>query len=210
MDIYFTRYNRIRKDIRDLDDVYAAFSVPEKRATRKWYKKKYSLRTAWHRLMSRASSRMDDFHWKSAQFLLENFDTVYIPKFQVQNMTRRGNLNVITRKRMLYQKHFSFRQKLKHRANILGKTIVEGSEWGTTKCCGVCGVRNDPGSAEVHSCSGCSVRNVERDLHGARNCYIKEKSRIQDCVDKAVYRFVKSEVLGVVDVVLNSICSGTA
>jgi len=211
MDIYFARYNRIRKDIRDLDDMYASFSVPEKSATRKWYKKKkYSLRKAWHRLMSRASSRMDDFHWKSAQFLLENFDTVYIPKFQVQNMTRRGNLNVKTRKRMLYQRHFSFRQKLKHRANILGKTVIEGSEWGTTKCCGVCGLRNDPGSSEVYSCSGCSVRNVERDLHGARNYYIKEKSRIKDCVDKEVYKFVKSDVLGVVDVVLNSICSGTA
>ena len=211
MDIYFARNNRIRKDIRDLDDMYASFSVPEKRVTRKWYKKKkYSLRKAWHRLMSRASSRMDDFHWKSAQFLLENFDTVYIPKFQVQNMTRRGNLNVKTRKRMLYQKHFSFRQKLKHRASVLGKTVIEGSEWGTTKCCGVCGLRNDPGSSEVYSCSGCSVRNVERDLHGARNYYIKEKSRIKDCVDKAVYKFVKSEVFCVVDVVLNSICSGTA
>lgn len=51
---------------------------------------------------------------------------------------------------------------------------------------------------------------MERDLHGARNYYIKEKSRIQDCVEKEVYKFVKSEVLGVVDATLNSICPGTA
>lgn len=214
MDIYFSRYNKIRQDIRELDSMFSSFSVSEKKSTRKWYKKKkYSLRKAWYRLMSKASSRMDDFHWKSAQFLLENFDTIYIPKFQVQNMTRRGNLAVKTRKRMLYQRHFSFRQKLKHKANILGKTVIEGSEWGTTKCCGICGLRNDPGSSEVYSCSGCSVRDVERDLHGARNYFIKEKSRINDSVEKAkkaTLRFVRSEVVDLVDSVLTSICSGLA
>lgn len=215
MDIHFSRYSRIRKDMRDLDEMYSAFSTAEKKITRKWYRrKKYCLKRAWHRLMSKASSRMEDFHWKSAQFLLDNFDTVYIPKFQVQNMTRKGNLTVKTRKRMLYQKHYSFRQKLIYKASVRGKTVIEGSEWGTTKCCGVCGLRNDPRSAEVYSCSGCTVRDVERDLHGARNYYIKEKSRIHDSVERAkraaVYRLVKTEVVGIIDAVLASTCSGTA
>ena len=209
MDIYFSRQNRIKQDMKDLDNMYTGFSVSEKKTTRKWYrKKKYSLRKAWYRLMSQASSRMDDFHWKSAQFLLENFDTVYIPKFQVQNMTRKGNLNVKTRKRMLYQKHYSFRQKLIHKANILGKTVVEGSEWGTTKCCGVCGLRNDPGSSEVYSCSRCFVRGVERDLHGARNYYIKEKSRIQTSLEESKKRLgkkIRTEVSDVVDSMVDSI-----
>ena len=89
--------------------------------------------------------------------------------------------------------------------------MIEGSERSTTKCCGVCGLRTDPGSSEVYSCS-CFIRNVDRDLHGARNYYIKGKSRIQDdCVDKEVYKFVNAEVLSVVvGAALNSICSGTA
>lgn len=39
---------------------------------------------------------------------------------------------------------------------------------------------------------------------------IKEKNRIQNCVDKEVYKLVKSELLGVVDATLDSICSGLA
>lgn len=123
MDIYFSRYNKVRQTMRDLDDFYSGFSLDEKRRTRKWYKyKKYHIKKAWYRLMSRASNRMEDFHWKSVQFLLNNFDTIYIPKFQVQNMSRRGNLSVKIRKRILYQNHHSFRQKLIYKGIVRGRT----------------------------------------------------------------------------------------
>lgn len=82
-DIYFSRSNKIRGDIRDLDEMYAGFSVSEKRTTRKWYRKnKCSLRKAWHRRMSRASSRMEDFHWKSAQFYWRTSTPCTFPSFK--------------------------------------------------------------------------------------------------------------------------------
>lgn len=60
MDIHFSRYNRIRKDMRDLDEMYRICSVKEKKITRKWYRnKKYCLKRAWYRLMSKASSRIE-------------------------------------------------------------------------------------------------------------------------------------------------------
>lgn len=173
--IHFSRDRMYRKRMQELEEMYGALSSDEKQTLRGWYrKKKYKLRNAWRRLRLKASNRMDDFHWHTIKFLLDNYDVIYIPKFQVQNMTRRGFLNQLTRKRMLYMKHYSFRQKLIYKASTMkNKFVVECNEHSTSKTCGICGQKMEIGSSETFGCVLCNLWGPERDLHGARNIFLK-------------------------------------
>lgn len=68
-----------------MDDIDEDVGVPGRKTAREWYRRnKYAMKEALHRLMSRASFKIDYFHWKSAKYLQDNFDVVYIPKFQAQ------------------------------------------------------------------------------------------------------------------------------
>lgn len=174
MDIHFRRISNLRRRMGQLEDFYGRLTDEERRRVKPWYKKKrYRLRRAWHRVNRKASDRMDDFHWKTVKWLLDNFDKVYIPNFAASRLSRRGGLARVTRKRLLYLKHFGFRQKLLYRALCRGKSVVVGNERETSKACGLCGRKNEVGSSEVFSCGFCPLRSADRDLHGARNFYLK-------------------------------------
>ena len=149
--------NRIEK-VKDLKD-------------KKWYK------TYVNRLREKLKNRISDLHWKTASFLCKNFDTILIGNMSTKGIVTKS-LNSHT-KRMAYAlSHFLFKQRLASKADEYNCKFKIVDESYTSKTCGGCGKLHDKlGSSSIFECphDHCYYR-MNRDIHGARNIYIKNSN----------------------------------
>ena len=116
---------------------------------------------------------IDDLHFKTVNFLADNYDTILIPSFESQEMVRR-NKNRNCNRNMLQLKHYLFKERLKQKFELLiRKAVIECTEEYTSKTCTGCGsIKNNLGFSEWFSCDGCGLE-IDRDVNGARNIYLK-------------------------------------
>jgi len=90
----------------------------------------------------------------------------------ISNLT--GNLQAITKRRLIALSHYKFCEKLKMRAFKFGCKITEVSEYLTSKTCSNCKVINDKlGSSKTFSCSSCKLC-IDRDINASINIYKNE------------------------------------
>lgn len=74
---------------------------------------------------------------------------------------------------MLTLGHYQFQQRLKSKAELVGKRVfVVCEKYTTTQGCTNCGKRRLVGGQKTYSCRHCSVV-LERDVNGARNIWLK-------------------------------------
>ena len=125
------------------------------------------------RVQRRLTNLIDDLHWRTIDFLSRNYDTVIIPRFESQEMSMK-NRNSTCNRNLLQLKHFRFRQRLNDKFELLqGTRVIECTEEYTSKTCTGCGkINNDLGASEWFSCGSCGLE-VDRDINGARNIYLK-------------------------------------
>ena len=151
-----------------IDHYQSVISKVDKSQTRRNLKKRCAL------LRTKIKNITSDLHWKVADFLCQNFETIIIPKFEVQEITHRSkSINSTTTKKMLSLSHYKFRQRLVHKANMYNRNVLITGEAFTSKTCGHCGIlNNDLGSKKVFDCKKCDVK-LDRDINGARNIMIR-------------------------------------
>lgn len=138
-------------------------------------KKVKHLNQSWYRNNARASNLVDDFHWKTIRFLVDNFDVIIAPKLSSSEMLKRESLlPVITRKRMAFQRHGEFWKRLEYKVSVTPGTILHDlEEHGTSATCSSCGWRNpDLGSSKVYKCKSCGMV-AGRDSNAAKNHLLK-------------------------------------
>ena len=134
------------------------------------------------RLSERCRDLTSDLHRRVAHDLLTRYDTVILPVFRTQGMSRRKNedgrprkLKRSTVRKLLGLRHYAFRQTLVGRAEMLGKEVCIVGEEFTTQTCGRCG-RLHPkiGGNKTFVCpdTACGYR-CDRDANAARNIFIK-------------------------------------
>ena len=84
-------------------------------------------------------------------------------------------------KRLTYAlSHFLFKERLKSKASEYNCIVKIVDESYTSKTCGKCGELNENlGGSKVFKCPQymCLYR-MDRDIHGARNIYIKNKKKV--------------------------------
>lgn len=115
---------------------------------------------------------VDDLHWKTISFLMENYDTILLPDFRIAGMVRKRKLGRMT-KRLLYMfSYHRFKEKLKYKCEEYGKRLVIVDESYTSCTCGVCGTIVDTKGKEVFECPKCGLV-IDRDATGARNILLK-------------------------------------
>ena len=135
-----------------------------------WYKKYTS------RIRERIQNRIADLHWKVSSFLCKNFNTILIGNMSTKGIVK-NNLHKKT-KRMVYAlSHYLFKERLKSKAEEYSCKFKIVDESYTSKTCGNCGeIHDNLGSSEKFQCpkQSCYYR-MHRDIHGARNIYIKNK-----------------------------------
>ena len=126
------------------------------------------------RIFKRIKNLRNELHKKTVNYLAENYDVVIIPEFNVSNMVRREKrkINSKTVRSMLTWSHYSFRQRLKHKAEEIGMKMIIQNEAYTSKTCSACGNIQGIGGRKVYKCKGCNVI-MNRNVNGARGIFLR-------------------------------------
>ena len=126
-------------------------------------------------LRTKIKNIISDSHWKIVKFLVSNFNKIIIPRFETSKMVsnKKNTISKKTKSDLLNLSHYKFLQKLKFKSNEYGRELVICEEHYTTKTCGKCGILNHKvGSSKVFKCNSCLCQ-LDRDMNGARNIYLK-------------------------------------
>jgi putative transposase len=129
-------------------------------------------------LRKRIRDLVTEVHCKAIVFLLNTFDHIIIPPFNVGQMVRRQNrkLSKSSVRKMLSWRHYDFKMRLKEKALQCGVQVYERGEEYTSKTCTHCMlIKPDLGGAKVYKCDHCHLK-ADRDVCGARNIFIKNAS----------------------------------
>lgn len=122
-------------------------------------------------------NKITDMHNKTSNFLLSNFNTIMIEKISIKQMVSNltGNLQEITKRRLLALSHYKLKMKLKMMAVKYGSKITEVSAYLTSKNCHNCLQTNDNlGKSKLFVCENCNLV-IDRDINASINIY---KNRI--------------------------------
>ena len=117
---------------------------------------------------------VNELHWKTIDYLTKNNKIILIGDMSSKSIvSKKGNLNKMTKRIALHLKFFEFRERLKYKCNIKKIGYGKINEWMTSKMCSMCGhVEEDLGENEMYECTKCGIK-MERDINGARNIHIK-------------------------------------
>ena len=146
-----------------------------KSSTSKRKKKKAErIDKAISRIFKRIKNLRNELHKKTVNYLVKNYDVVIIPEFNVSNMVRREKrkINSKTVRSMLTWSHYSFRQRLKHKAEEIGTKMIIQNESYTSKTCSACGNIQNIGGRKVYKCRRCKVV-IDRNVNGAREIFLR-------------------------------------
>ncbi len=149
-------------------------------------KKKSKLKKRCVLLRTKVKHIVSDLHWKIADFLTKNFQTILLPIFSSKNMANKKNRKIskVTTRLLLGMSHYSFQQKLLYKAKARGRNVIICKEHYTSKCCGICGSMNEKlGSKKIFKCEKCN-HTMDRDIHAARNILIRSLSIYYQNIEK--------------------------
>ncbi|WP_240039076.1 transposase [Okeania hirsuta] len=113
-------------------------------------------------------------HHKTALFLVQNFDVILLPTFEVSQMTIYTSRKLTSKsvRQMLNWGHYRFELFLKHKAVEYNKVVVDVSEAYTSKTVSWSGeILNNLGGKKV--VTGNDGFRLVRNLNGARGILIK-------------------------------------
>lgn len=160
-------FSRIQRLCHHLDKLIS------KRDRCKLKQKRRSLTTAAIRMRGKIKNLINELHFKTAKFLTDNFDVILLPKFETQQMVTRAGRKIGKRsvRMMLSFSHFRFKQLLKWKAGLTGKTVVDCNEAYTSKTHPETGRVVNIGSAKwIRLTNGL---RADRDIVGARNILLR-------------------------------------
>lgn len=155
------------------------------RTTKASGKKKRDMKKAQMRIRKRIKNLIDELHWKTANFLVNNFDIIFLPTFETSQMAKRSKRKLRSKsvRAMLTWSHYKFKMRLKHKAREFGKEVIDVNEAYTSKTVSWTGeVKNVGGSRVIRS----GDVSLDRDLNGARNIFIKSLVDTPTVVNSAI------------------------
>ena len=114
-------------------------------------------------------------HYTTANYLLDKYEIIILPKFEVSKMIKRNNRKISkkTVQQLLSFSHSNFRERLIHKG---GNRIITEEEEYTTVTCGVCGSYNFVGASKTYKCHTCQFE-CDRDNNSSRLIDIKGISK---------------------------------
>ena len=141
-------------------------------------KRKSRINKAIKRMRNKIHDLIDEIHHKTARFLVDNFDVILLPSFDVSDMVKsaKRKINSKTAKAMLTWAHYRFKCFLKSKCEEFNKVLLIVNEAYTSKTVSWNGRINYSlgGSKFVKDKDHC----IPRDINGARNIWVKSVSRI--------------------------------
>jgi len=121
----------------------------------------------------RKAHLMDDCHWKSINYLLDNYDVVLFGDIKSHGIVNRPNSNKYINQEFNDVKFYQFKQRLSHKAKLRNKIVVLVNEGHTTKTCTECGfVNHEIGTLEQYRCPQCKLL-IDRDVNSGKAILMK-------------------------------------
>ncbi len=128
-----------------------------------------------NKLKCKKEDLISDLHHKFANYLLTNFDCIFLPHFETRQMVKReGKVRTIRRntaRQMLDLGHYKFKVLIKWLAKKYGKKVIDCNESNTSK------TRSWNGTIDEKLGSKKIIKDeyivVHRDVNGARGIYLK-------------------------------------
>lgn len=115
------------------------------------------------------------FHYNVAHDLLQRNNTVICPTTGSHKWRQKHKLPSVVKRRSQVLRFGLFAQRLIQTCTkYKNKRIIRGSEAYTSIQCGLCGHLNRSLCAkEEFNCSKCDLKNIDRDIHAARNILLR-------------------------------------
>ena len=128
------------------------------------------------RIRKKIRNLVDEVHKKLTKWLVSNYETVLLPKFETSQMVTRAQRRIRskTARQMLTWSHYRFQQRLVNKTRECCSTqVIVCDEAYTSKTCGQCGKLHEKlGGNKTFHCPHCGV-TMDRDVNGARNILLR-------------------------------------
>ena len=159
-------YDITKKELDKIDKM----NISDKNDT---IKKKYE-----NKKYEKIKNRIVDLHWKSIKYLTNNYGTILIGKWSTKNIVNKKTsvLSPMLKRVSSMLAFYKFMEKLKYKCNHYRIHFIKVHEGYTSVLCSNCGNEHRSlGGKKRYKCNACKM-NLDRDINGARNIYIKGKA----------------------------------
>jgi putative transposase len=174
---------RIQRLCYHLDDLIS-------RSTKVKSKKKRRMSQAANRIRLKIHNLIDELHHQVARFLVDNFDVILLPTFEVSQMVVKSSRKIRAKsvRQMLSLSHYRFECFLKHKAKETGKLVLDVNEAYTSKTVSWTGeiIPNLGGRKVIKGSDGLKM---DRDLNGARGIFLRalvDTPSLRDCLSECI------------------------
>ncbi len=124
------------------------------------------------KLDRKQSNVTDELHWKSINYILRNYDLIFIEKFDTQGFVKGGKSKTLNRDTNNH-KPYKFRQRLEYKALACGKIVDVVNAQHTTMTCSSCGnLQKMTLKDRVYICNSCGI-SLDRDFNAGKNILLK-------------------------------------
>ena len=121
------------------------------------------------------SNKIDDLQWKSINYLVRNYKTIYLGNMSAKNIVKKDSkiLSNVQKVACLRTKYYQFNQRLEYKSKLYGVKFKVIDESYTSKTCSNCCFYDKQlGGSKIYNCIICDI-SIDRDLNGARNIFFK-------------------------------------
>lgn len=130
----------------------------------------------YYRWSKKLEARVTNLHWETVTYLRGEYDEIFLPHFESQEMRSKG-LGWLINRDLDYFCHYKFKCRVKEKCEEWGVKLYLVEEDYTSKTCGRCGeINNNLGGSKVFKCKVCKLE-CGRDVNGARNILMKNLKR---------------------------------
>ncbi len=115
---------------------------------------------------------VNELHWQSINYLVKNYDLIFIEKFDTQGFVKNGKSKTLNRDTNNH-KPYQFRQRLEYKAIGHGKIVSIVNAKYTTMTCSTCGnLQSMTLKDRIYNCSRCKC-SLDRDFNAGKNILLK-------------------------------------
>jgi len=123
-------------------------------------------------LWARIKNMVRDLHWKTANYLVKNYEYIFIEDFRPSQILKNQNLPGLVKRVINQYAFYQFKSRLIYLCEKYKCKLILVHPALTTKCCSACGAINKPEKFETYNCLSCQF-SYDRDVNSAKNVLIK-------------------------------------
>ena len=76
------------------------------------------------RMWTMMRNMINDLHWKTISFLIENYDVIILPDFRVSQMVRKRNIGKMTKRLLCMFSFYTFKERLQYKCSLYDKKLI--------------------------------------------------------------------------------------